>query len=101
MLIINHVTVFRGYISAAGVGSWQLKFRFRMSERESSGFLLVWPHLGPLGFRSSDLVDRADRTTSGYPAAMGEWRSGALDGTLCAEMVVAYARFHLIFFDFV
>ena len=61
-----------------------------MRESSSTGFLqAAWPLLGPLGPRSSNLVDRADRTTSGSPAAMGEWRSGALSGALCAEMLVA------------
>ena len=64
-------------------------------ERESSlaGFLLVaagpLASFGAFGLRFSDLVDRADRTTSGSPAAMGEWRSGALGGALCAEIVIA------------
>ena len=90
-------------LRATAVGSWQLEFRFRVSERERERerereFFdwfsarccrppgLFWGLLAP---RSSDIVDRADRTTSGSPAGMGEWRSGALDGALCSEMVVA------------
>ena len=77
-----------------------------MNERERENVLWLvfssllqaaWPLFGPLSSRSLDPVDRADRTTSGSPAAICEWRSGALGGALCAEMVVAQARLHLIF----
>ena len=78
-----------GYISAAGVGwraagveassgSWQLVFRFRVSESSFVGWFfcsllqVAWPLLGPSSPQSSDLVDRDDRTTSGSPAAMNE-----------------------------
>ena len=64
-----------------------------MRVRSLAGFLLVaagrLASFEPVGSQSSDLVDRADRTTSGSSAAMGEWRSGALGWVLCAEIVVA------------
>ena len=54
--------------------------------RFSTGRLASFGAFGP---RSSDLVIRADRTTSGFPAAKGERRSGALGGALCEELAVA------------
>ena len=53
--------------------------------RFSAGRLASFGAFGP---RSSDLVDRGEQTTSRSPAAMSEWRSGALGEALCAEKVV-------------
>ena len=102
MLMRNHVTLFLGYISAASVG-WravearvesELELEYSNSawvrERERvlslAGLLLVaagrLASFGAFGPRSSDLVNRTDRTTSGSPAAMGEWRSGSRWGSV-------------------
>ena len=59
------------------------------SERERQRERVLWlvfcrplGLLGSMSPQSSDLVDLANRTTSRSPAAMGEWRSGALGGAL-------------------
>ena len=67
--------------------------REKEREREFCSLLqAALPLLGPLGPRSSDLMNRADRTISRSPAEIGEWRSGTLGGALCIEMVFALSR---------